>query len=64
MRVFVITGDNRKSVTNCLRPVQGADRALVVDVQNERIRLQNLSRPPRHNVSMSSSEGSLAQDVR
>ena len=42
---------------------RGADRALVVDVQNERIRLQSLSRPG-HNVSMSSSEGSLPQDAR
>ena len=52
--------------------LQGADRALVVDVQNERIRLQNLTRlqeqqeagvRPQHNVSMSSSDTqSLPQD--
>ena len=44
--------------------LQGADRALVVDVQNERIRLQNLTRlqeqqeaaQPPHNLSMSSAE--------
>lgn len=44
--------------------MQGADRALVVDVQNERIRLQNLTRlqeqqeaaQPPHNLSMSSAE--------
>ena len=52
--------------------LQGADRVLVVDVQNERIRLQNLTRlqeqveagvRPVHNVSMSSSDTpSLSQD--
>jgi len=56
---------------------QGAERALVVDVQNERIRLQNLTRiqeqqqqehirglPPRypHNASISSSDSSLPSD--
>jgi len=55
---------------------QGAERALVVDVQNERIRLQNLTRIQEqqdnsargltsrysHNASISSSEGSVPSD--
>ena len=62
---------NKKKSHRFLRSqsFQGADRALVVDVQNERIRLQNLTRMQeaaeagqeagagaRHNVSLSSSD--------
>ena len=54
--------------------LQGADRVLLVDVQNERIRLQNLTRLQEqqeaglegrpHNVSMSSSDTpSLPHDL-
>ena len=54
-----------ETITDFFYVFQGADRALVVDVQNERIRLQNLTRlqeqqeagvRPSHNVSMSSSD--------
>ena len=57
--------DSIKYIPRTLRShcFQGADRALVVDVQNERIRLQHLTRMQEavveaggHNVSLSSSD--------
>ena len=69
--------DNFPSLKTTTCATQGADRALLVDVQNERIHLQNLTRLQEqqeagvasrhpHNVSLSSTDTmpSLNQDSR